>query len=188
MLGSLTGTVTARLGSRLLVEVNGIGYWVNTGVWQPAGQITCYLHHHIREEASDLYGFVSLAALSLFEKLLDVSGIGPKAALALLSLGEPERLERAIIHGDVTFLSLAPGVGKKAAEKVILELRGKLTPSASDQTEAAVQDDLIAALEGLGYKAGQITPLLGNIPAQETSLEAQLKWILRQLNNSKSGS
>ncbi len=124
MLGSLTGTVTTHIGNRSLIEVAGVGYWVHTGSWMPSGQVTCYLHHHIREDANDLYGFASTDELVLFEKLISISGIGPKAGLALLSLGSPEDLLQAIQSQDTKYLSKAPGIGQKAAQKVILELQG----------------------------------------------------------------
>jgi holliday junction DNA helicase RuvA len=90
--GSLRGIVTGRLDQRILIEVDAVGYWVHTGSWQPVGEVTAYLHHHVREDADQLFGFPDIQTLALFEKLLTVSGIGPKAALALLSLGSPERI------------------------------------------------------------------------------------------------
>lgn len=180
MLGSLTGTVTARLGQRILVDVSGVGYWVYTGAWQPDGLVTCYLYHHVREEADDLYGFESVSVLSLFEQLISVSGIGPKAGLAVLSLGDAERIAAAIAAADISFLSLAPGIGKKAAEKIILELRNKVTPG-TPSVGSTLHDDLRAALEGLGYKVAELQPYLSNIPSEHSELDAQLKWVLQQL-------
>jgi Holliday junction DNA helicase RuvA len=179
MLGSLTGTVTASLGSRILVEVAGVGYWVHTGSWQPTGEVTCFLHHHIREEASDLYGFSSLDQLVLFEKLLSVSGIGPKAALAILSLGDASVVSSNITEGNTTFLALAPGVGKRAAEKIVLELAGKLVPITGSSTNQELRD----ALSTLGYADRELTSLLSAIPSEIGSkpVDEQLRWALREL-------
>jgi len=176
MLGSLTGTVTARLGSRLLIEVAGIGYWVQTGSWQPEGAVTAYLHHHVREDADDLYGFADLQGLEIFEQLIGISGIGPKAALAVLSIGSAERLRQAISEQDTSYLTTAPGVGQKAAQKIILELHGKvdLLISLPGDTHA----DVMAALEGLGYKPNDIRVLLKDLPAG-LSIDEQIRWALK---------
>jgi holliday junction DNA helicase RuvA len=178
MLGSLAGVVTGRLGERVLIEVNGVGYWVHTGSWQPSGEVTTYLHHHIREDADLLYGFPDLPMLALFERLIGVNGIGPKAALALLSLGSADRIRQAVEEEDVSFLSSAPGVGAKASQKIILELKGKLP-----QTGAAshTHQDVIAALESLGYKAGDIHPYLAEMPVGLETVDAQLRWTLQQI-------
>lgn len=178
MLGSLSGMVSARLDNRLLVEVGGVGYWIQTGSWQPEGEITCYLHQHIREDLNELYGFVDLLTLDLFEKLIGISGIGPKAGLALLSVGSLDQIKQAISQGDVSFLSTAPGIGQKAAQKIILELEKKISYS-SDQSVS--QGDVVSALESLGYKATDLRPLLGEIPPEHTTLDAQIKWLLQQL-------
>jgi holliday junction DNA helicase RuvA len=177
MLGSLTGTITARLDQRILLEVNGIGYWVHTGSWQPEGSITAYLYHQVREDAQVLYGFASLPTLALFERLISVNGVGPKAAMAILSLGSNDRIESAIRAGDTSFLALAPGIGSKAAQKIILELRGRL-PEAEEMPSSSHQD-VLAALESLGYKAADITPVLKKLPAELKTLDEQIRWVLQ---------
>lgn len=182
MIGSLTGNVIARLPGKVLLEVGGVGYWVFVGAWEPKAAVTTFLHHHIREDAEDLYGFEDLNTLQLFEKLIDVNGVGPKAALQILTLGEPARIIQAILSGDTTFLSLASGVGKKAAEKICLELKNRLgdleTTSSSDRN---LNPELISALEGLGYKRGQIVLALTELPPNLTTIEDQLKAALKLL-------
>lgn len=180
MYGSLTGEVTARLDHRILIEVERVGYWVHTGSWQPSETITAYLYHHVREDANLLYGFIDIPTLALFERLLSVSGIGPKAALAILSLGSTDKIETAIKTGDATFLALAPGVGSKAAQKIILELKGKLPEHTGD---AAQHQDVLSALESLGYKSGDIHPLLPQIPKDITRIEEQIRWVLQNLSH-----
>lgn len=184
MIGSLTGIVTARLEQRVLIDVHGVGYWVFTGSWQPEGETVCYIHHHVREDINVLYGFASLGGLQLFEQLITVSGVGPKAALAVLSLDSASRVCQAIAKGDASFLSMAPGVGKKAAEKIILELQNKLSQWSSEEisTEvSAASDELIEALESLGYRAADFRSLVGKVPEELADLQSRLKWILRQL-------
>jgi Holliday junction DNA helicase RuvA len=184
MYGSLTGTVTGRLDQRILLQVNNIGYWVHTGSWQPEGDITCYLHHHVREEASDLYGFPDLDTLHLFEQLISVSGIGPKAGLAILSVGSSDHIRNALAREDVEFLCRAPGIGKKVAQKAVLELSSKvrLPVDLNDALSAANQPhaDLLAALESLGYKRAQLLPLLSKIPAECATIDSQIRWVLQQ--------
>jgi len=184
MLGSLTGTVTARLGSRCLIEVAGVGYWVHTGSWQPHGECYCLLYHQVREDISELYGFPDVPSLALFEKLISISGVGPKAALALLSVGSPANLKQAIATKDAGYLSSAPGIGKKAAEKIILELSGKLGDLvfADEIITVAPDAELRLALESLGYRPQDITIVLNGLPEELSGLEAQLKWALQQFN------
>lgn len=178
MLGSLAGVVAAHLNHRTLIEVNGVGYWVQTGSWRPTGEVTCYLHHHVREDASDLYGFVDLESLALFEHLISISGVGPKAAMAVLSIGSTGRVQQAIQAGDATFLALAPGIGSKAAQKIILELKNKV----GGEGGGTLHEDILEALTSLGYRAADITPYLTSLPASEKDLNAQIKWVLQQLS------
>jgi len=177
MLGSLTGNITAHLGSRLLIEVGGVGYWVQTGGWQPSGTVTAYLHHHVREDSDDLYGFADLPTLEIFEQLINISGIGPKAALAVLSIGSAERLRQAIADQDTAYLTAAPGVGQKAAQKIILELHGKIDLLTS--LPGDIHADLVSALEGLGYKTVDIRGMLKDLPSG-LNVDEQIRWALRR--------
>lgn len=181
MLGSLTGTVIGRLSQRILIDVHGVGYWVHTGAWQPSGEVTAFLHHAVREDVSDLYGFERLAELELFERLIGISGIGPKAALALLSLGTAERIRQAIEEKDLTFLTSAPGIGQKAAQKIVLELHNKLDALAGLLGEHGEGNaDLYAALEGLGYKQSELKAALKDLPSG-LGLNEQITWALKNM-------
>jgi Holliday junction DNA helicase RuvA len=178
MLGSLTGKISGRLGQRLLIDVNGVGYWVFTGSWQPEGEATCYLYHAIREDASDLFGFPDLSTLDFFEKLISISGIGPKAALAVLSLGPIDRLQQAILSQDTAYLSSAPGIGQKAAQKIILELQSKVALLPQGISNEYL--DVLTALEGLGYRTNEAQKALQDLP-KGLSIDEQLKWALTHL-------
>jgi holliday junction DNA helicase RuvA len=181
MLGSLTGTVTAHLATRILVQVGGVGYWVFTGSWQPSlnETVTAYLHHAVREDASDLYGFAELQQLELFEQLITISGIGPKAALSILSLGTSDRITTAIASSDIAFLSLAQGIGKKAAEKIVLELKNKVTPGLTPTAlPPTMQEDLLDSLVALGYKPHEVRAMVADLPSDLTTTESQLRWVL----------
>ena len=184
MLGSLRGNILVRTDQRLLIEVAGLGYWVHTGSWQPEGEVLCYIYHNIREGSEDLYGFVSLENLTLFERLLGISGIGPKAALSLLSIGNPERIQQAVVAKDISFLTSAPGIGQKAAQKIILELFGKMDTIDSllpGQGVPSAYQEVSEAMQSLGYRLNDIRSLLETIPAEHTTVDAQLKWLLQNL-------
>jgi holliday junction DNA helicase RuvA len=180
MLGSLTGQVIANTGNRLLLSVHDVGYWVYTGSWAPSGTCTLYIHHHVREDASDLYGFADIPTLTLFEQLLTISGVGPKAALAVLSVGDASRVKEAIAHQDTAFLTQAPGIGQKAAQKIVLELTGKITFTETEGT-GSVHSDVVAALTGLGYKEIDVRQRLKQLPADISNLDAQIKWVLQNM-------
>lgn len=179
MIGYLHGTVIARRESKALLLVQEVGYWVFTGSWLPEGEVECFIHHHVREEASDLYGFPNLPALTFFERLITISGIGPKAALNVLSLGSVETISQAIARKDTTFLSSAPGIGAKAAQKIILELFGKIDNL--DELFSGSNDELFQALHSLGYSARDIQPYLEQLPSDITDFNNQLRWVLQQI-------
>jgi Holliday junction DNA helicase RuvA len=186
MIGSLRGKITAHLEQKTLLEVGGVGFWINTGSWQPEGEnLIFFISQQIREDSNELYGFNTLEQLNLFEKLLTVSGIGPKAALNILSLGPPTRIQAAILQEDLHFLSSASGVGGKAAQKIVLELKGKLNQiqlEEKDQLIGQQHPELVAALESLGYKNQEFRPVLRNIPTEILEIDQQLKWVLKELS------
>jgi Holliday junction DNA helicase RuvA len=128
--------------------------------------------------------FATIDMVVAADRVLRVqTGVGPKASLALLSLGPPERLVQAIQNKDAAFLSSAPGIGAKAAQKIILELQGKLGMlAAAEGIYRPTESDLLAALESLGYKPRDLHPYLQDIPSEHTSLDAQLKWMLQRLS------
>lgn len=138
-----------------------------------------YIHEHIREDAHDLYGFLKADDLDLFRSLLSVSGIGPKVALVLLSLGDASTVRDAILTGDLTFLTSAPGVGKKLAQKIVLELKGQLV---EEKTESSADKDVRDALVGLGYSAAQANDAIKHIPEAMTDTSDRIREALRQLS------
>lgn len=184
MLGSLRGQISGHLEQKILLEVNGVGYWVHTGSWQPDGEVVCYIHHHLREDASDLYGFRDLETLALFEKLISVSGVGPKAGLALLSLGSVSDLKEAIAEGKTAYLSSAPGIGQKVAQRLIIELKGKLPVSALFRSpeENQAGSEVEAALENLGYRKAEIQKVVSKMPKDIETVDSKLRWSLQQLS------
>jgi holliday junction DNA helicase RuvA len=174
MIAHLKGKVEEKYGNFLVLDVNGVGYEVTV----PAPDFESvlleeerkfYVYHAVRENAEELYGFLSLAAKKLFELLISVQGIGPKAAIAILSLAEAEEVRNAIANADAGFIAKASGVGKKSAERVIVDLRDKVgIPSHYGATETLVKvnsepDEALDALIALGFPLKEATAALEKV-------------------------
>jgi holliday junction DNA helicase RuvA len=162
MIAHLRGTLLAKHPNQAIVETHGVGYdvviSVPTFTEMPAAgaEVSLHIHTHVREDALSLYGFLRLAEKRLFEKLLTVSGIGPKLAITILSGMAADEMVGAIRGGDVARLTRIPGIGKKTAERMVLELRDKLAAAGAAETSVAVaspvEEDVISALVNLGYQ------------------------------------
>jgi holliday junction DNA helicase RuvA len=163
MIAHLRGKLLAKHPNQAIVETHGVGYDVTISVPTfselPAtgNEVALHIHTHVREDALSLYGFLRLEEKRLFEKLLTVSGIGPKLAITILSGMPADEMVAAIRGGDVARLTRIPGIGKKTAERMVLELRDKLPPSgatAEPSMAAAtpVEEDVLSALVNLGYQ------------------------------------
>ncbi len=169
MIAQLRGTLVEKLPSRIVVDVGGVGYDVQVplstfyGLGEPGATVALRIHTHVREEAIALFGFSTALEQDLFERLIAVSGIGPKLGLAVLSGIEPADLVRAIRTQDVARLTKIPGIGKKTAERIGLELKDRLPLVAIQPAGAGVStrrgrkiscsDDLLSALTNLGYQS-----------------------------------
>ncbi len=164
MIGYLQGTLLRSDPERLLLDVQGVGYEVNVplSTWyeiekQREGPIRLFIHTHMREDGIALFGFWTEREKALFEKLIGVNGIGPRLARVILSGMPPEDLLEAIARGDLGRLGTIPGVGKKTAERIVLELREKMRALAAELPETAgappADQDVVSALVNLGYKA-----------------------------------
>jgi len=163
MIAHLRGTLLAKHPNQAIVETHGVGYDVVISVptfseLPGAGEeVALHIHTHVREDALSLYGFLRLAEKHLFEKLLTVSGIGPKLAITILSGMPADEMVGAIRGGDVARLTRIPGIGKKTAERMVLELRDKLpaptgTAEVSLAAASPVEEDVLSALVNLGYQ------------------------------------
>lgn len=161
MIAHLRGTLLAKHPNQAIVETHGVGYDVAISVptftEMPAAgaEVALHIHTHVREDALSLYGFLRLAEKQLFEKLLTVSGIGPKLAITILSGMPADEMVGAIRGGDLARLTRIPGIGKKTAERMVLELRDKLRAAGASEMSAApaspMEEDVISALMNLGY-------------------------------------
>ena len=199
MIASLRGRILEKQPNRIVVEVSGVGYDVSVplstfyGLGEPGSDIALRIHTHVREDALALYGFASRLEQELFERLISVSGIGPRLALAVLSGIEPAELIRAIERADLARLTAIPGVGKKTSERIVLELKDRLpksqwgvAPPGAATSPSALRDDVLSALINLGYHrplaeravetAVDVTP--------DGDFERTLKQALRELARS----
>ena len=190
MIATLEGTLEYRGIGSVIIKVGGVGFQVyvpssSLGKLGAAGdKVSLYTHFHLREDNVSLYGFASTEELALFKNLISVSGVGPKAALALLSSLSVEQLAMAITSGTAELLSQAPGIGKKVASRIIIELKGKLEREWKEGAlPLAPEDaDAIAALTSLGYSLREATQAISSLPNSEgLSLEEKVKMALQQL-------
>lgn len=167
-----------------MVDVAGIGYKVFVPRQPEDGEVLLHTHHVIREDGQFLYGFATREELALFDLLTSVSGVGPRAALALLSISRAPDLAAAIASGDVTSLARAPGVGKKTAERLIVDLRSKVSGLVTGDrlpAPALVEDEALAALLALGYTPVEAATALRNAPsAKAATTEERVRAALRK--------
>jgi len=176
MIAHLRGKLLAKHPNQVVIETGGVGYEVTISVPTfselPANgsEVALHIHTHVREDVIALYGFFSLAEKQLFEKLMTVSGIGAKLAITILSGMAAEEMATAIRGNDVARLTRIPGIGKKTAERMVLELRDKLPPTAGTPSSVSpatnpTEDDVLSALVNLGYQR----------PAAEKALAGAVK-------------
>ena len=189
MIARLSGKVLEKHPNRVIVDVSGVGYDVQVplstfyGCGDPGAAIALRIHTHVREDQLALYGFATDLELIMFEKLIAVSGIGPKLALSVLSGIEPRDLAGAIQRDDIARLTAIPGVGKKTAERICVELRDRL-PKTIDASPASpgdsLREDLVSALANLGYHRQAIDKVLDKLPAPASAkATARFEDVLR---------
>lgn len=183
MIAHVSGVVAEKFNSSVIVDVHGVGYEVAValGDYEQAllnEPVKFYTYHHIREQSQELFGFTSLAAKKLFEMLITVQGVGPKAALAILSLGDSETVRNAIANGDSAFITKASGVGKRIAERVVVDLTDKVglairtnVDSRGLSAQLSHSDEALEALMALGYNLNDATRALEGVPADLSTAE-----------------
>jgi Holliday junction DNA helicase RuvA len=190
MIATLEGRVEYRGNDSVIINVGGIGFrvYISGSTLSRLGavkdKVFLHTHLHLREDNVTLYGFASNEELALFKNLISVSGVGPKLALALLSALSAEQVVMAITSGNTDVLSQAPGIGKKTASRLVVELRSKLEREWKDVAlpPAPESVDVIAALTGLGYSLTEATEAASKIPAsKEVSLEEKIRMALQQV-------
>lgn len=191
MIAHIEGEVSEKFLNSIIVDVHGVGYEI--GLSQIDAETTnvgerkkFYTYHAIRENSEDLYGFSSLMAKKIFEMLISVNGVGPKAAMAILSLAKPEEVRNAIANADTAFVSKAAGVGKKSAERVIVDLKDKVgLPTKYGATEVVTiqnqpkNDEALDALMALGFPLKEATDALAKVD-RDLPIEERIRLALKQ--------
>ncbi len=173
MIGSIRGKIIQKNDKWVISETAGVGYKINIStdtlskIGDAGKETLFYTHTHVREDALDLYGFLDRRELEFFEMLIGISGIGPKGALAILGVASLETLRRAIGTGDTSYLTKISGIGKKTAEKIVIELRDKFKNKEEESSDASLQGELDAleALKSLGYSQSEARDALKKVAA-----------------------
>ena len=192
MIAHLSGTLLEKHLQRLVVDVSGVGYDVLVPlstfytVGEPGAAVALRIHTHVRDDAIQLFGFSTSLEQVLFEKLIATSGVGPKLALAVLSGIESTDLVRAVRQADVARLTRIPGVGRKTAERLVVELKDRLPNDAavpagpaSPSTASSTRDDVVSALVNLGYQRGQVDRAV-DAAVRAAGEDADFERILRE--------
>lgn len=187
MIGKLKGKIDLIGSGYIVVDVNGVGYKLAVSHSlladrKTGDEVTLYVHTHVREDQLSLFGFETNEQLTFFELLIGVSGVGPKAALNIMSAAPIDSLKESISKQDPSLLNSVSGVGKKTAEKIVIELRNKIGAVAEGDIfeKSAETDEVVSALEGLGYKAAEARPVLSKLKSENT--EDKIKEALKMLS------
>ena len=196
MIHSLKGTLTEKQTNSFAVEIGlpgqgGVSFLVKSSqnvvksLPETGSLVKVFTYLHVREDALELYGFLNKEELSLFEMLIGISGIGPKSALGILGMESPEKLRAAIAEGRAELLTKASGIGKKTADRIILELQNKMVRAGSEKIVGIMESDydLAEALVNLGYTRTQVKTALSKVSPKTVKLEDRLKEALKFLKN-----
>ncbi len=192
MIAYLRGKVKRFKWGFLILDVGGVGYKINidpqlkidNDIVETKKTLELFIHQHIREDTSDLYGFLEFQDLETFSRLISVNGVGPKAGMAIMVFGDSNKIYDAIESEDVAFFISVPGIGKKVAAKIILDLKSKITSeSAGKIAGGSGSNDVIEALLALGYKKPDINRMIQKLPSGLKSDQEKIRWILK--NQSK---
>lgn len=187
MIAFLKGKVIEYTPGAIILDVQNVGYKISININQTAkvGQEkNFYIYEHIREDIYDLYGFLEQSELNLFKNLLSVSGIGPKVAMNIMSIADTNKIIKAIETEDLPFFINIPGIGKKAAAKIILDLKSKISidESASVIGRSGETDNIVEALASLGYQKSEILKVIYKIPEDLNNEEDKIRWCLKNLS------
>lgn len=190
MIGKLEGAVSHRTADAVIVSAGGVGYKVfcTPDTLEALGDetsVALWTHLAVREQALDLYGFTTLDELHFFELLLGVSGIGPKSALGILAVAPLDTLTTAISEGNPSYLTKVGGIGKKTAEKIVLELQEKIGTASSDTENGTLQgdEDALEALRSMGYTLAEARDALRQVPRDIESSHERLRAALKNLGS-----
>jgi len=192
MISTLQGTVSEKIGDILVIDVGGIGYGLfvtseDFRALETGQTVKLYTYEHIREQSHDLFGFSKLETKILFEKLLGVNGVGPRMGINVLSIGSPASVRSAIAQGNVKFIQAAQGVGKRVAERIIVDLKDKVGLASNDLSDIGLliseaesnKDEAVAALLVLGYSVADAIAMLASVD-RKLPTEERLRLALKR--------
>ncbi|MFC1644427.1 Holliday junction branch migration protein RuvA [Patescibacteria group bacterium] len=187
MIAKLSGKIDYMKDGYAVIDVNGVGYQVNItdftfGKIAGTRDVSVFVYTHVREDTLALYGFLELAEKEMFELLISISGIGPKAGLSILSIAEPKTIKAAIVNEDSSILTQVSGVGKKTAERVILELQNKVKDLDIEDSEQVVVDtEALEALVTMGYSISEARDALKSVDNDITDVGEKIKNALKNV-------
>lgn len=187
MIGSISGTVSQSGTDWLVIKTpSGVGYLVavtsTLALHNPIGSsVDLYTHLVVREDQLSLYGFAHESELRFFQQLIGISGVGPRMALSILNAGKVETIQSAIAQNDVAILTTISGIGRKTAERIMIELKNKVFDTVSTNSDSN-SEELLAALTQLGYNAYEIRKVAMEIPSSLASTEDRIKYALQLLS------
>ncbi len=189
MIAYLTGEIISKFERGVIVNVGGVGYGVIVSEYAleqlgaSGDEVSLHIYTHVREQALELYGFLSAAEQQMFELLISVSGIGPKAAMSILSVADTATLRSAIVNDDVSILTQVSGIGKKTAGRVVLELKNKVVDIAGEDAPLArsVDADALEALCAMGYRVPEAREALSAVDKNLTDISDKVRAALRLL-------
>ncbi|HPX94639.1 MAG TPA: Holliday junction branch migration protein RuvA [Candidatus Moranbacteria bacterium] len=185
MIAKLKGKISFFHGNYVVIDVNDVGYKVQVtahtlGRIASSSEVELYTHTYVREDTLSLFGFLELEEFDMFELLISISGIGPKAALGILSIADPKMIRAAVLSEDPSILTRVSGVGKKIAQRVILELKNKVSDLTANQKEKASADsEAFEALASLGYSVSECREMLKEVPSHVSDVGDRVKFALK---------
>ena len=190
MISFIKGNIIIRQERYLVIDIGSLGYQVacttqTLDKLRDQNEVSLFTHTHVREDALELYGFITWEEMEFFEKLIEISGVGPKSALAVMSIAPLEDIKKAVVHGDPAILQRVTGIGKKTAERIIVELKEKIkfsSPLDANAFSSLGDSQLIEGLQSLGYKEREIRQILPHIPIDVTDLGERIKEALKLLS------
>ena len=194
MIGYLRGKIRYKHEKYLIIDVAGVGYqvFITGQTMEKIGEkeeIELYTYLYIREDSEELYGFLTLEEKEFFEQLISISGVGPKGALGALAIANIDTIKKAIIHGDPSVLIKVSGIGKKTAERIVVELKNKIDIATIDEAKVSAgeigDNSAIDALVGLGYSASEARLALKEVDKEIQDVEERIKQALKIIGQQK---
>lgn len=185
MISYLKGKILKKTNRGLILDIGNIGYFIFIAKTflskiKEKENLEIFVHQQIREDASDLYGFENFEELEFFKKLISIKGIGPKVSLEIMAIPQAKVID-AVLSENLSFLSKIPGIGKKTAQRLILELKGELASLENTSSTVKLNDDIFSALTKLGYERRQINDTLKNLPDELIDEQEIISYFLRHV-------